>query len=267
MKSIRIAGRYAEAIVYTVDNQDAAIDAYAAAQIRQICDLEASAGCVIRVMPDVHPGKGCVVGLTMRLAPERIMPGLVGADIGCGVSVSRLGRYAPDFPRLDRVIAGRVPSGFAVHGKPQACAGLGELCCAKHVQLERACRSLGTLGGGNHFIEVAQGGDGEAYLVIHTGSRHLGTEVCEWYLRQGRRKDVPYELTWIGGDLREQYLHDLQIVQRFAADSRAAIAQAVARGMNGASSPSSSRCTTTSTSRGTRPSCARAPSRPPRGSR
>ena len=231
MKTLDLHGKFTDAVIYTVDSDDVAIEGYALAQIQQLCDLEACAGNAVRVMPDVHPGKGCVIGLTMTLRSDKVMPNLVGVDIGCGVSCARLGKYAPNFPKLDRVVAERVPSGFAVHARPQAFEGLEELCCARHVQLERALRSLGTLGGGNHFLEVAEDREGQAFLVVHTGSRHLGMEVCEWYLRQGRRPDVPYELTWIDGDLREQYLHDMQIVQRFASASRERIVQAVARGM------------------------------------
>ncbi len=231
MKTLDLHGKFTDAVIYTVDSEDVAIEGYALAQIQQLCDLEACAGNAVRVMPDVHPGKGCVIGLTMTLRSDKVMPNLVGVDIGCGVSCARLGKYAPNFPKLDRVVAERVPSGFAVHARPQAFEGLEELCCARHVQLERALRSLGTLGGGNHFLEVAEDREGQAFLVVHTGSRHLGMEVCEWYLRQGRRPDVSYELTWIDGDLREQYLHDMQIVQRFASASRERIIQAVARGM------------------------------------
>lgn len=231
MQEKHIHGRCAEAIVYTVDNADVAVDDYALAQIRHLCDMEVVSGNTIRVMPDVHPGKGCVIGLTMTLASEAVMPHLVGVDIGCGVSVSRLDRFAPAFRKLDKLLADKVPSGFGIHAKPQAFEGLETLCCARHVQLDRARKSLGTLGGGNHFCEVASDDMGQHYLVIHTGSRHLGKEVCEWYLSQGRRQGVPYEDTWLEGDLREQYLHDMQIVQDFATANRQRIAAVITKGM------------------------------------
>ncbi|MBQ1845556.1 MAG: RtcB family protein [Desulfovibrio sp.] len=105
MKTITLHGKFTDAAIYTVDNEDVAIEGYALAQIQQLCDLEACAGNAVRVMPDVHPGKGCVIGLTMTLSSDKVMPGLVGVDIGCGVSAARLGKYAPNFPKLDRIIA------------------------------------------------------------------------------------------------------------------------------------------------------------------
>ena len=231
MQVKEIHGQFADALVYTVDNPNVAIDEYAVAQIRQICDCPAMEGNRIRVMPDVHPGNGCVIGLTMTLVSDKVMPNLVGVDIGCGVSILRLERFSPEFPRLDRLIAEKVPSGFAIHERPVDCGELEDLCCLKHVQVDKARKSLGTLGGGNHFVEIACGGDGAHYLIIHTGSRHLGKEVCECYLRQGRRTDVPYELTWLAGDLREQYLHDMRVVQHFATANRERIARVILRGM------------------------------------
>ena len=231
MKTLNIHGIFTNAVIYATDNVENAIDDYAIAQIQQLCDFEAAEGNVIRVMPDVHPGKGCVVGLTMRLLNDKVMPNLVGVDIGCGVLVTALADYREDFTKLDNVIAEKVPSGFAVHRDEREYAALEELCCAKHMRLSRARMSLGTLGGGNHFVEVAQGRSGQRYLIVHSGSRHLGKEVCEWYLKLGRRNDVPYELTYLTGDLREQYLHDMHIVQAFAQANRFEIARAIIKGM------------------------------------
>ena len=99
------------------------------------------------------------------------------------------------------------------------------------MQLEKARRSLGTLGGGNHFCEIACGQDEQHYLIVHTGSRHLGQEVCQWYLKLGSKKGIPYELTWLDGDLRDQYLHDMKIVQEFAQANRALIVKNILKGM------------------------------------
>ena len=231
MQEIRLSGKFADAIIYTVDDSSIAIDQYALAQIQQLCDFEASEGNVIRVMPDVHPGKACVIGLTMTLTTDKVMPNLVGVDIGCGVYVAKLGRFSHDFAKLDKVIATSVPSGFSIHSKEVEYGALDDLCCAKHVQLDMARRSLGTLGGGNHFCEIARGCDEEHFLIIHTGSRHLGKEVCEWYLKNGRKQNVPYELTWLAGNLREEYLQDIKIVQAFASTNRAHIAKAITKGM------------------------------------
>ncbi|MCR5563256.1 MAG: RtcB family protein [Desulfovibrio sp.] len=106
-----------------------------------------------------------------------------------------------------------------------------ELGCAKHVQLDRARQSLGTLGGGNHFIEVDFGEKYSIYLVIHSGSRHLGKEVCDWYTKQGYKNGIPYELTYIDGDLREQYLHDMRIVQEVAKANRREIIRTITKAM------------------------------------
>lgn len=230
MQKISIHGKFANATIYTVDNKDVAIEEYALAQVKNICDFEAIKGNKICVMPDVHAGQGCVIGLTMALSSDKVLPNLVGVDIGCGVLVAKLSTFSTDFAKLDTVIRENVPSGFAVHEKEKDYSPISNLACAKHVQLNRARQSLGTLGGGNHFCELACGEDGH-YLVIHTGSRHLGKEVCEWYLRQGRKKGVPYELTWLEGDLREEYLNDIEIVQDFAHANRLSIAQAIIKGM------------------------------------
>ena len=226
-----ISGKYATATIYLINDKRYDIDKYALEQITQLCNLEANKDNVIRVMPDVHPGNGCVIGLTMTLKAESVLPNLVGTDIGCGVSVTALDNYTPDFTRLDSIMASKIPSGFAVHRKIQPYDEIEKLCCAKHVQLDRARKSLGTLGQGNHFCEVARGNDDRYYLIIHSGSRRLGKEVCEWYLKQGRQTGVPHELTWISGDLRDQYLHDMQIVQRFASANRQRIADILLKGM------------------------------------
>ena len=232
MQVQHVHGSYADAIIYTVDNPLVAIDDYALAQIQQLCDFEAVEGNCIRVMPDVHPGAGCVIGLTMTLASKVVMPNLVGVDIGCGVLVAKLRESALDFLRLDTIIAEKVPSGFDVHEKETAYEALDSLCCAKHVSISHAKKSLGTLGGGNHYIELDRGTDDAIYLVVHTGSRHLGKQVCEWYLKQGRKKHIPYALTFIEVDLAEQYLHDMQIVQGFAQDNRERIVHVIAKAMH-----------------------------------
>lgn len=181
MKSIK--GNYAEAVVMTDDIED-----HAVAQLQQICDNKVSIGSKIRVMPDVHPGMVGTIGLTMTIG-ERIIPNLLGVDIGCGMLLNMVKNKGTDGKKLDSVIRESVPSGTSIRKNVHTWAedfNLTRLRCYKHIDEQKALRSLGTLGGGNHFIEVDKGNDG-TYLVIHSGSRHLGVEVTEYYIREGQR--------------------------------------------------------------------------------
>ena len=135
----------------------------------------------IRVMPDTHAGRGCVIGMTMTLT-GRVSPSLVGVDIGCGMEVVRLGETDLDLPYLDAFIHEQIPAGRNVHLIPaDTDLPLRELICGFAVDTDRVLRSLGTLGGGNHFIEIDRGSDGSLYLVIHSGSRSLGAAVANHY--------------------------------------------------------------------------------------
>lgn len=135
----------------------------------------------IRVMPDTHAGRGCVIGMTMTLH-GRVSPSLVGVDIGCGMEVVRLEETALDLPALDAFVHEHIPAGKRIHETPQMTdIPLGDLICAPSVDLDRTLKSLGTLGGGNHFIEIDRDTDGTLYLVIHSGSRSLGAAVANHY--------------------------------------------------------------------------------------
>ena len=216
------------------------IEHYAAAQIRMICDNEAARGSRIRVMPDVHPGKIGSVGLTMTVG-DRILPGLVGSDIGCGVTSAAVKGFRPEFQKLDRVILQNVPSGFAIRDVPHPAAlafDISRLRCFHHVNEEKALNSLGTLGGGNHFIEVGRDEKELFYVTVHSGSRHLGTEVSEFYLRAGQKMlkkagvhNVPYEMTYLEENLMEDYIHDVGVVQEYASLNRKIILEEILRGM------------------------------------
>lgn len=235
-----ISGNYADAKAFTIKDTEKAIDSYAMAQLQMLCDNEASKGCKIRVMPDVHPGKVCTIGLTMTVG-ERILPSLVGIDIGCGMTLAQVKQKNIEFQKLDKVIREQVPSGSGIRRKmhrfAEAFDRLAELYCYNSIREEKARLSLGTLGGGNHFIEIDKDDDGNLYVIIHTGSRHLGKEVTEYYLDQGQKVlkkkniSVPYELTYLDGTLKEQYLHDLQIVQEFAALNREVILDELVKGL------------------------------------
>lgn len=214
-------------------------DAYALAQIQMICDHPASRESKIRVMPDVHPGKVGTIGLTMTVGGS-ILPNLVGIDIGCGITLARIKQKKVEFQKLDTVIRENIPAGFGIRKKIHRFYenfDTTRLYCHRHLNQDRTARSLGTLGGGNHFIELDKDSSGSLYAAVHSGSRHLGKEVTEYYLQQGQKAlkeqgiQVPYELTVLDGALKEAYLHDQQIVQEYAALNRAAILNEMIKGM------------------------------------
>ena len=232
-------GVYASAKVFTTDNPARMIDDYAAAQIQMICDNEVAKNSKIRVMPDVHPGKVGTIGLTMTIA-DQIMPNLIGIDIGCGMTMAKIKGKKIEYEKLDKVIRENVPAGFAIRKQPHHRSvefDVEELICYKHIRKEKTSLSLGTLGGGNHFIEVDKDGEGNVYLLIHSGSRHLGKKVTEFYLKEGQKYlegkgiVIPYELTYLEGALMEEYLHDLQVVQKFAALNREIMIDVICKGM------------------------------------
>jgi len=173
----RIEGTVTTAISYAKT-----IDAKAREQIRHMCSYELTKGNRVRIMPDVYAGKGCTIGTTMTIT-DKAVPNIVGVDIGCGMYTINLGKQSIDFARLDEA-AHIVPSGMNVWPEKQADFDLQQLYCHdKLKKLSRIACSIGTLGGGNHFIEVDETYDGRYYLVIHTGSRNLGKQVAEIYQR------------------------------------------------------------------------------------
>ena len=254
-----IQGKAASAIAYASVIEPEAIE-----QIRRMCDCDFTEGCAIRIMPDVHAGKGCTIGTTMTIRGKAV-PNVVGVDIGCGMYTVRLNERAVDFPRFDEA-AHFVPSGMNVWEGRREPFDLEALRCFRALKdTRRLQRSLGTLGGGNHFIEIDRASDGALYLVIHTGSRNLGKQVAEYYqnlaveLNQGReeyfkkrdaiiaeykaagrRKEIqaalkelhwahkaptlPEDLCYLYGEYLDDYLHDVEICQRFACRNRALIA-------------------------------------------
>ena len=263
---IEIQGLHNTALCYTP-----ALDPKAAEQIRAVCDQEAFAGCKIRIMPDVHAGKGCTIGTTMTIQ-DKIVPGMVGVDIGCGMETVRLAEKEIDFAALDALIRKEIPCGQNIRKDEHPLndeINLHQLRCSPYVSIERAKRSIGTLGGGNHFIEVDRGENGELYLVVHSGSRHLGTQVCKYYQDQGRfamwggarhqideliaeyraagrwqeiqsainelRREhpisIPKDLAYVEGKLFDDYIHDMRLTQRFAVLNRKAMTDVILRGM------------------------------------
>ena len=177
---IELNGKYNTAKVFT-DN----IDSASVSQIIELCSQEFTIGEKIRMMPDVHAGVGCVIGTTMTIT-DKIVPNLVGVDIGCGMETVLIKEKHMELMQLDKLIRRTIPSGFAIRSTPHKLAEEAYICalrCADKIDLRRAERSVGTLGGGNHFIEADRGEKG-IYIVIHSGSRHLGAEVAKYYQQQ-----------------------------------------------------------------------------------
>ena len=232
---IEIKGAYANAIVYTDE-----IEASAIGQIQALCDQPFAAGSKIRIMPDVHTGKGCTIGTTMTVG-DCVVPNLVGVDIGCGMDVVRLKEKRVNLPALDAFISKNIPHGRDVREKPHRNSGridVSELECFGSIDARRAAESIGTLGGGNHFIEVDRDEEDNLYLVIHTGSRNLGLQVAEYYQKLayesvgGRgQTEIPFELAYLTGADRDRYLHDMAIMQRYAALNRQTIRDCILDGL------------------------------------
>ncbi len=238
--------------------------------INQIYTLLATppfADSVVRIMPDVHVGKGCVVGFTAKLS-DKVIPNVIGVDIGCGMLTVCLGKIEVDLVELDKFIRKNIPSGTTLHKKYQQTDLIEQLLCYNELQdVDRVYRSLGTLGGGNHFIELDKDDEGNIYLIIHTGSRNLGLQVANLYqkkaieackhsadkerqevhdrlMAQGRVEDLdaelekvtekysartksPMQLCYFEGAECEAYLHDMRICQKFATQNRANIAKEI----------------------------------------
>ncbi len=263
---LEVSGKYNQAKIFTD-----VVDQASIAQVIELCNQEFTAGSRIRLMPDVHAGAGCTVGTTMTIT-DRVVPNLVGVDIGCGMETARLREDHLELQKLDKLIRERIPSGFAVRSAVHRYADqidLEELCCFRHVQMLRAEKSIGTLGGGNHFIEVDRDEEGQLYVVIHSGSRRLGLEVAKYYQEEGykvlnqtdqasldrliaemraagRQKDIqkelkrrksqkltriPRPLAYVAGELFDQYIHDMKLVQHFARLNRQAMLDEIVKGM------------------------------------
>ena len=261
---LEIKGKVNTAVCYAKVVEDEAIQ-----QIQRMCDYALTENCRIRIMPDVHAGKGCTIGTTMTVT-DKVCPNIVGVDIGCGMYTVKLADTALDFEKIDESCH-YIPSGMNVWDGRQERFDLTELKCYRMLRdSKRLERSLGTLGGGNHFVEVDQSSDGTYYLVIHSGSRNLGKQVAELYQQlavdlhkgkekyfkqrdeiiqtykaEGRRKEiqealkeleksyevqilnVPEDICWLYGSFMEDYLHDVEICQRFARRNREKMAEII----------------------------------------
>ena len=172
-----ISGKYNSAEIFTDHIEDTCRE-----QVKTLLDQEAFQDAKIRIMPDCHAGAGCVIGFTADLG-DKVIPNVVGVDIGCGMYTVMLGKVDIDFKRFDDVVRNFVPYGGNVHpGRLEHFPDIQTMKCYRQLRDTRKLeRSLGTLGGGNHFIELDRDEDGNIYLVIHSGSRNLGKQVAEYY--------------------------------------------------------------------------------------
>lgn len=207
---IKLEGKYGKAKVFTNNVEKGALD-----QIKDVLNEPWSKDIKIRVMPDVHQGYGVPIGYTQTIK-DKIIPNFVGVDIGCGMLVTKISNnpdFFVDFKKLDKVIKEHVPSGFNVFRKNQK-LDLNIEDLIADVDLNRAYKSVGTLGGGNHFIEINKSDSG-IYLVIHSGSRHLGVQVCDYW-----SKKIPNDKNYLDDDNFKGYLHDMNITQKFASINR-----------------------------------------------
>lgn len=235
------------------------IESEAISQIIELCNQEFCKDSKIIIMPDTHAGAGCTIGTTMTIK-DKVVPNLVGVDIGCGMETIKIGEKEIDFSKLDDIIRKHIPSGFNVRNiEHKYCnmINLKNLKSSKYINIDRAKLSIGTLGGGNHFIEINKDDVGNIYLVVHSGSRNLGKQVAEFYQniaykklidindkkkllierlkKEGRKKDIQIELeriaipkvkkqlAYLQGDDFLQYINDMKIVQYFAELNRKAI--------------------------------------------
>lgn len=217
-------GKYASCTVM-IDE----IDETAVQQIYQFLNSPAFEGAKIRIMPDVHAGSGAVVGFTSTLT-DKVIPNVIGVDIGCGVSSFCLGRLERiDFAELDKFIRANVPSGFAVHEKGLLLdasfqKAIKEVAEETDQDTSRVLRSVGTLGGGNHFIEVGKDDQDEYWLTVHTGSRNFGLKIANFHQQKAvRTVGKGHGLEWLEGEAKDRYVEHMKVAQNFAATNRSRI--------------------------------------------
>lgn len=264
-----VKGKYNTAKVFTD-----VVDEKSLQQIKGLCDQEFTSGAKIRLMPDVHAGAGCTIGTTMTIK-DKICPNLVGVDIGCGMEtlcIKADSEVSRNFngADLDKIIRKNIPSGFSIRKFPHAFVEQVEWDNIKgHYNKKRAWLSLGTLGGGNHFIEADRDDEGNLYIVVHSGSRHAGLEIANYYQEQAWRQlngnaeedcrklierlkaegkeqeiqekleelkaqistDIPKDLAYVSGELFDDYINDMRIMQHFAMLNRKAMVQSISIGL------------------------------------
>jgi len=263
---ITIQGKFGEAKIFT-DN----IEPEAITDIYKILNSPVAINANMRIMPDVHKGMSFPIGTTMKIT-DKVIPNGVSVDIGCGMLVQTLKDSHIELGKLDKVIHANVPAGFSIHKKAHRWADdtrIQELRCkAELPNMPKFHLAIGTLGGGNHFIEVNKDETGQLFLVIHTGSRNLGKQIADYYqqkaydamkskrasdlaeildnLKKNGRVDeidaaIKYfhsnnpepdkAMAYCEGELMQDYLHDMAIAQEYASLNRKAIADIIQCGM------------------------------------
>ena len=263
---IELKGKYNEAKIFTDIVDEASIS-----QVLLLLNQEFVSDSKIRLMPDIHAGAGCTIGTTMTIT-NKIVPNLVGVDIGCGMEAIEVKEKHIELEKLDKLIYEKIPSGFNIREKTHRYfkdINLEELYCYKKIDKRRAEKSLGTLGGGNHFIEANKDDEGNIYIVVHSGSRHLGLEVANYYQEEGykelngsaqkdidalimdlkaqgkqkeiqksiaalkntKRTNIPKQLAYVSDGLFIQYIHDMKIIQKYAELNRQAMMDEIVKGM------------------------------------
>jgi RNA-splicing ligase RtcB len=270
---IEIPGKYNTATIYT-DN----VEKEAISQIYDICNHPIFKDQSIKIMPDVHAGKGCVVGFTSTMPQGRIIPSLIGVDIGCGMLTVSLGQVDLKLSQIDMFIREFIPHGNSVNAKinpainAKASNTIKEICerIGDTKTYERHLKSIGSLGGGNHFIEISEDSKQNKYLIIHSGSRNFGHKIATYYQDRafkdcdavrkalniqlnkykGENKitedehtqkieklkevyAVPKDLSFLDGATAQQYIHDMQVAQQFAAINRMEIASRIVKFISG----------------------------------
>ncbi len=263
-KITKIVGEFNDAKVFTLD-----IEELAKNQVLEICNEQIFEDSKIRIMPDVHAGNGCVIGTTMTIK-DKVVPNLVGCDISCGIFVIKLKDKEIDFELLDNVINEFIPNGSMKSEKEHKDSDLIDfdgLVCKNQINIIGAKKSIGTLGGGNHFIEVNIDNNGDLYLVVHSGSRGLGNDIAEFYqekalkvrttrpkelkdiliaklIAEGRHKDIEKELknmpkiiinkdlAYLDGKDFDDYINDVKIAQNYADLNRKSILNTIVEKMN-----------------------------------
>ena len=261
-----VEGKYTSAVVYSDTAEDSAVG-----QVKTLCDQPWVKGSKIRMMPDIHAGKGCTIGTTMTFT-DKICPNIVGVDIACGLYVVQLKEKRVNLPELDNCIRKNIPAGYRqIRKKTHKFARdsrIDELIGYPGDYMY-CQRSLGSVGSGNHFVELDKDDEGNLYLVIHSGSRNPGSNICKWYqdrayknLKRQYQKGIDYiikhyhetgetdkieetikmykevvdepiyELSYVERELLENYLHDMEILQHYADLNRKAIAEVIMSEMN-----------------------------------
>lgn len=263
-----VAGLYNKALIFTDLVEPAALE-----QIERLCNQAFTIGAKIRIMPDVHAGSGSTIGTTMTVT-DKLVPNLVGVDIGCGMETIRIKNKYIELEELDKLIRLKIPAGFHIRETEHKFFGqldLTRLRCLKEgeINLSKAAKSMGTLGGGNHFIEASKDQNGAIYLVIHSGSRHIGLEVANYYQKQAAKElnqppseeinrliaeckqqgketeiqtrlyqlqkkyqlGIPKDLAYLQGPLFDDYINDMKLIQQYAVLNRKAMMDELIRGM------------------------------------